>query len=228
MSANWQARTLQIISEQDLAKIVNTKIIIFGVGGVGGQALESLVRAGFREICIVDYDVVDVTNLNRQVLATQSSLGKAKVEVAKKRMLDIYTEVRINAQFAEVTPQNITNFNLESYDYIVDAIDSFNAKMALIKYALRHNLTIISAMGAGNRLDPTQIEIVDIFKTSGDPLARKVRAELRKENLSGLMVVTSKELPHDNRGPRPGSTPFVPAAAGLALASYIFTNVISK
>ena len=228
MDTNWQKRTLQIISEDDLAKIVQTRIIIFGIGGVGGQALESLVRAGFTHISIVDFDVVDVTNINRQVLATVPVIGIPKVEVAKKRMEEINPEVLIDAQIVEVTPQNISEFKLETYDYIIDAIDSFKAKMALIKYALTHNIKIISAMGAGNRLDPTKLEIVDIFKTSGDPLARKVRAELRIEKLDGLLDVTSKELPHHNSGARPGSSPFVPAAAGLALASYIFINVISK
>lgn len=228
MALKRYARTLQIVNKDDFIKVGQSRIIIFGVGGVGGQALESLVRAGFKHITIVDRDVVEETNLNRQLIATVKTLGKPKVMVAKERMLEIDPEVTINTQFVEITEENITSFTLESYDFVVDAIDSFCAKMALIKYCLSNNIPLISAMGAGNRLDPTKIVISDIFKTSGDPLAKKIRAELRKANLKGLTVVSSAELPHENIGQKPGSSPFVPAASGLAIASYIFINVIGK
>lgn len=221
-------RLLQIISEEDLIKIQNKRIIIFGLGGVGGNALEALVRSGFRRFTIVDNDVVDITNLNRQLIATTKTIGMPKVKAAKKRMLEIEPNCNINAVFEAVTPQNVANFNLELYDYIVDAIDSFEDKMALIIYALKHNLPIISAMGAGNKINPTKVIITKIEKTEGCPLAKKVRYRLRQEKLKGLMVVTSKELPLTNAGNKPGSSAFVPPAFGLAMASYILRNVISK
>ncbi len=222
------SRTIQIVGANNFKKLQNIKIIVFGVGGVGGQALESLVRAGFLYITIVDRDVVEVSNLNRQLIATTQNIGKPKVEVARRRIHEINPECHINTEYAEINPENINEFNLEAYDYIVDAIDSFGPKMALIKYCLSRNLHIISAMGAGNRLDPTQMIVTDISKTNGCPLSKKVRYELRKEKLSGLMVVTSKELPLVNDGIKPGSSPFVPPASGLAIASYIFINVINK
>lgn len=222
------SRTIQIIGDENFNKIKDKKVIIFGVGGVGGQALEALVRAGFIHITIVDHDVVEASNLNRQLISTSDNIGKSKVEAAKERMISINPLCEINPLFVTINAQNIDDFDLESFDYIVDAIDSFDDKMALIIYCLRHNLNIISAMGAGNRLDPTQVYLTKVEKTEGCPLAKKVRYVLRKEKLTGLMVVTSKELPLANIGARPGSSPFVPPAYGLAIASYIFKNVISK
>ncbi|OQC10527.1 MAG: tRNA threonylcarbamoyladenosine dehydratase [Tenericutes bacterium ADurb.Bin087] len=221
-------RLLQIISEEELTTIQGKRIIVFGLGGVGGHALEALVRSGFKRFTIVDNDVVETSNLNRQLLATTKTIGVPKVKAAKERMLEIEPSCHINAIFARVSPENIAEFNLELYDFIVDAIDSFEDKMALITYALKHKLPIISAMGAGNRIDPTRVMITKIEKTEGCPLAKKVRYRLRQEKLKGLMVVTSKELPLPNFGNRPGSSAFVPSAFGLAIASYIFRNVISK
>lgn len=222
------SRTIQIIGDENFKKLKDKKLIIFGVGGVGGQALEALVRSGFLHITIVDHDIVEASNINRQLISTSDNLGKPKVEAAKERMTSINPICEISPLFATISAQNVDDFDLKSYDFIVDAIDSFDDKMALIMYCLRNNLNIISAMGAGNRLDPTQVYITKIEKTEGCPLAKKVRYVLRKEKLSGLMVVTSKELPLDNIGVRPGSSPFVPPAYGLAIASYIFKNVISK
>lgn len=228
MKQERYTRTIQIVGEESFAKLNDIRIIIFGVGGVGGQALEALVRAGFSYFTIVDRDVVEVSNLNRQLISTTSVIGESKVEVAKKRMLDINPKCTINAVFAEVNGENIKEYKLEEYDFIVDAIDSFEDKMALIIYALKNGLPIISAMGAGNRLDPTAVFITDIEKTEGCPLAKKVRYVLRQEKLKGLKVVSSKELPLKNSGVKPGSSPFVPPAYGLAIASYIFKNVIFK
>lgn len=228
MKSDRLSRTRQLVGETALFKIKNANIIIFGVGGVGGQALESLVRAGFLSFTIVDRDVVEESNLNRQLIATSKTVGLPKVQVAKARMLEVNPAVHINDIYGEITPENIRDFNLSEYDFIVDAIDSFNSKMSLIKHCLQNNLPIISAMGAGNRLDPTKIIQCDIFATTGCPLAKKVRAELRKDGFKSLPVVTSSELPLPNEGTKPGSSPFVPAAAGLAIASYIFTNVIRK
>lgn len=228
MANNMFIRTIQIVGEENFNKLQDKSIIIFGVGGVGGQALEALVRAGFLKFTIVDHDVVEETNLNRQLIATQDVISKPKVEVAKKRMLQINSNVVINTVFGPINAQNIDKFNLDAYDFIVDAIDSFDDKLALITYSLKKNLPIISAMGAGNRLDPTKVFVTTIEKTEGCPLARKIRYALRQEKLKGLIVVTSKELPLRNNGKRPGSSSFVPPAYGLAIASYIFKNVIKK
>lgn len=222
------SRTIQIIGAENFEKLKSKKIIIFGVGGVGGQALEALVRAGFLSITIIDHDVVEASNINRQLISTTTNIGQPKVEAAKERMNVINPLCEIDACFVSVNAQNVDDFKLDTYDYIVDAIDSFEDKMALITYCLKHNLNIISAMGAGNRLDPTKVYVTKIEKTEGCPLAKKVRYALRKEKLGGLMVVSSKELPLENKGSRPGSSPFVPPAYGLAIASYIFTNVIGK
>lgn len=220
------SRTIQIIGEDNFNKIRDKKIIVFGVGGVGGQALEALVRAGFKHLTIVDFDVVEESNLNRQLVSTLSKIGKSKVDAAKERMDDIMPDLEISAHYAAVNAENIGTYNLELYDYIVDAIDSFDDKMALIKYALSNNLPIISAMGAGNRLDPTKVYVTKVEKTEGCPLAKKVRYFLRKENLKELNVVSSKELPMENTGVRPGSSPFVPPAYGLAIASFIFQEIV--
>lgn len=228
MANNMFIRTIQIVGEENFNKLQDKSIIIFGVGGVGGQALEALVRAGFLKFTIVDHDVVEETNLNRQLIATQDVISKPKVEVAKKRMLQINSNVVINTVFGPINAQNIDKFNLDAYDFIVDAIDSFDDKLALITYSLKKNLPIISAMGAGNRLDPTKVFVTTIEKTEGCPLAKKIRYALRQEKLKGLIVVTSKELPLRNNGKRPGSSSFVPPAYGLAIASYIFKNVIKK
>ncbi len=228
MANNMFIRTIQIVGEENFNKLQDKSIIIFGVGGVGGQALEALVRAGFLKFTIVDHDVVEETNLNRQLIATQDVISKPKVEVAKNRMLQINSNVVINTVFGPINAQNIDKFNLDAYDFIVDAIDSFDDKLALITYSLKKNLPIISAMGAGNRLDPTKVFVTTIEKTEGCPLARKIRYALRQEKLKGLIVVTSKELPLRNNGKRPGSSSFVPPAYGLAIASYIFKNVIKK
>lgn len=228
MNERRYERITQIVDKEDFYKVTKSRIIIFGVGGVGGQALESLVRSGFRNITIVDRDVIDESNLNRQLIATSKNIGQSKVEIAKARMLEIDPICTIETHFTAVNAENINEFELEKYDFIVDSIDDFYAKTALIKYAIVNKLPIISSMGAGNRFDPTKVFITDINKTSGDPLAKKVRLELRKAKLKGLTVVTSSELPAPNNGKKPGSTSFVPPASGLAIASYIFKKIIEK
>ncbi len=228
MNTKRYERIMQLVDEAAFLKVGKSKLIVFGVGGVGGQALESLVRAGFRTITIVDRDVVEESNLNRQLIATSKNLGEPKVEAAKARMLEIDLDCAIEPLYTAVSAQNINEFNLEKYDFVIDAIDDFPAKMALIKYCIINKIPLISAMGAGNRFDPTKVFITDISKTSGDPLAKKVRLELAKEQLKGLTVVTSSELPSPNKGFKPGSTSFVPPAAGLAIASYIFKKIIEK
>lgn len=215
-----------LVKEEGIAKIKSLKVIVFGVGGVGGQAAESLVRAGIGHITIVDRDAVEISNTNRQIVALSSTLARAKVEVLKERLLDINPELSITALKQEINGDNIVNFNLESYDYVVDAIDSLKHKIALILYCLENNLKIVSSMGAGNRLDPTQVRIMDIFKTSYDPLAKMIRSTLRKNKMKRLMVATSLEAPFKTETKTPSSSPFVPPAFGLTIASYVIKQCL--
>lgn len=226
MSSLKFSRMLQLINEEEFSAITKAKIIIFGIGGVGGTALEALVRSGFKHLTIVDRDVFELSNLNRQLFATKETIGKPKVYAAKERLLLINEDANITALHQELNEENISDFKLEQYDYIIDAIDSLSPKLALITYALKNKLKIISTTGAGNRFDPTKISVTTIEKTSGCPLAKKIKLHLSNERLGGLKVVTSSELPHSNKGAKPGSTSFVPPAFGLALASFVFQEII--
>jgi tRNA A37 threonylcarbamoyladenosine dehydratase len=226
MESNRLTRMKMLVQEEGLAKIQNLRVIVFGVGGVGGQAVESLVRAGIGHITIVDRDVVEISNTNRQIIATNSSIGKAKVEVLKDRLLDINPTLSVLALKKEINAENIEEFCLRDYDYVIDAIDSIRCKIALILYCLQNDIKIVSSMGAGNRLDPTQVRVIDVFKTSYDPLAKMIRSTLRKNKLKKLMVVTSLEQPFKTPTKTPSSSPFVPPAFGLAIASYVIKQTL--
>ena len=225
--ANKLTQRFEMLVGQDSIHVLRDKrVIVFGVGGVGGQAAESLVRSGIGHITIVDRDIVDETNINRQVVALVSAIGKVKVDVLKSRLLDINPLLDINAINGELTRETLGNFGLDNYDFIVDAIDSVKDKIALIEYCYHQKLPLISSMGAGNRLDPTAVYITDIFKTSYDPLAKVIRAHLRKNNIEKLSVVTSEESPKKTSGKTPSSSPFVPPAFGLAIASYVIRKLL--
>lgn len=226
MESNFLQRLEMLVGKEALDLLSSKRVIVFGVGGVGGQASESLVRAGIGHITIVDRDIVDVTNVNRQIIALHSEVGKIKVEVLKKRLIDINPELSIIALKSELNRETLGNFNLESYDFVVDAIDSVKDKLALIEFCNQHKLSLISSMGAGNRLDPTAVYITDIFKTSYDPLAKIIRSHLRKNNIKKLMVVTSKEAPKKTTTKTPSSSPFVPPSFGLAIASYVIRELL--
>ena len=222
-----------LIGEERMKKLENSSVIIFGVGGVGGHAVEALARSGVGHIAIVDFDKVEITNINRQLVATHSSIGKSKVEVLKSRLLDINPSIKVEAIEKFYLPENELEFDLEKFDYIVDAIDNMSAKISLISRAHELNVPIISAMGAGNKLDPTKLEVTDIYKTSVDPLAKILRHELRKRGINHLKVVYSKEEPikveeikEGNRRSVPGSTAFVPPTMGLILASEVVKDLI--
>ena len=227
------ARLNLLLGEDKMKKLENSSVIIFGVGGVGGHAVEALARSGLGTIAIVDYDKVDVTNINRQLVATHSSVGKSKVQVLNERLLDINPDLNIEAIEKFYLSENENEFDLAKYDYIVDAIDNMSAKISLICKANELNKPIISAMGAGNKLDPTMLEVTDVYKTSVDPLAKILRHELRKRGIKHLKVVYSKEEPikvealaDENRRSIPGSTAFVPPAMGLIIASEVIKDLI--
>ncbi len=222
-------RLIKIIGEEKFSRIKNSKILIVGIGGVGGYALESLVRSGVEDITIVDGDLVDETNLNRQIIALQSTINKPKVDVAKNRALDINPNLNITTINLFIDKDNIELLFNKNYDYIIDACDTITTKILLIKYALEKNIKIISCMGTGNRLDPTKISITRLDKTNNDPLAKIMRKLLKENNITlKIPVVWSSELPINITDRTPGSCIVVPMSAGTALASYIISDIIEK
>lgn len=220
-------RLLKIISEEELKRIKETRVLIVGIGGVGGYALEALVRMGVSHITIVDSDTVDITNLNRQIIALHSNIGKKKVLVAKERILDINENTCVSTLDLFLNKDNIASLPID-FDYIIDACDTVTTKLELVKWANKRNIKIISAMGTGNKFDPTKLEITDIFKTNNDPLAKVMRRLLRENGIKKLMVVASKELPIKTNTRVPGSTSLVPSVAGIYCASYIINDILNK
>ena len=221
------SRTAAVIGEAALDKLQNSKVAVFGIGGVGGHAAEAIVRAGIGQIDLIDFDSVSLSNINRQIVALHSTVGKKKVEVLKERLCDINPELSVNCHpiYYDETTERL--FDLSSYDYIVDAIDSVPAKIKLIVNAQQAGTEIISSMGAGNKLDPTAFEVADIYKTSVCPLAKVMRYKLKKQGVKKLKCVFSKELPLVKTTP-PGSMSFVPSAVGLIIASEVIKDIISK
>ena len=229
------SRTALLLGSEAMEKLRSSRVIVFGLGGVGGHACEALVRSGIGAIDLVDDDQVAVSNLNRQLFATRSTLGMDKVEAAKARLLDINPELRVTTHKCFFLPETADRFDFTQYDYIVDAIDTVTAKLCLAEAAYRAGTPIISSMGAGNKLDPTAFEVADINKTSVCPLARIMRKELRKRGVKKLKVVYSREdalTPLEAAAPGregrrsvPGSTAFVPSVAGLILAGEVVKDL---
>ncbi len=220
------ARTEMLLGEEGLEKLHNARVAVFGVGGVGGYVVEALARAGVGTLDIIDNDEVDITNLNRQIIALHSTLGKQKVEVAKERILDINPECRVNVYRTFYLPETQDEFDFTQYDYVVDAIDTVTGKLALICQARDAGVPIISSMGTGNKLEPTALRVADIYDTSICPLAKVMRRECRKRGIEKLKVVYSVEEPIVKCTP-PGSVSFVPSAAGLIIASEVVRDIIS-
>lgn len=225
---NWLSRTETLIGTYNLEKIKNSNITIFGCGGVGSYAIEALVRAGVGNITIVDNDIIDITNINRQLMADTTVIGKSKVEVEKERLLKINPKLNIKTFEEFVNNSNITNFINSKTNYIIDAIDSVSSKLSLIEYATKQNIPIISAMGTGNKLNPTMFEVTDISKTSVCPLCKVIRKELRNKGINHLKVVYSKEQPIKNSENITASISFVPSVAGLIIASEVIKDIINN
>lgn len=222
-------RTLKIIDEQLLENIKKQRILLVGVGGVGGFALESLVRLGFLNITLVDADAIEESNLNRQIISTQENLGKKKVEVAKERALNINPNANIITYNLFLQEENMDAIFQEKNDYIIDACDTITTKYLLIRKALETNTRIISCMGTGNRLDPSKVTITRLDKTNNDPLASAMRTILRKNNVSlKVPVVWSCEIPKKSKEKAVGSIVLVPAAAGLQLVYFILNDLINR
>lgn len=222
------SRTILMLQEENLKFYQDKKIAIFGVGGVGGYVLEGLVRSGFKYIDIYDFDQVDVSNLNRQIIATNDTIGQVKVVVAKKRAQSINDEVLINDFNFFVDESNIEQIEFSKYDYVVDAIDTVSSKLLIIQKCKEFSVPVISSMGTGNKLDPSKLLITDINKTSICPLAKIVRKKCRDLGIKHLTVLTSLEEPIKTHTRNPGSMVFVPASAGLMIASYILRHFLGE
>ncbi|MGL5822082.1 MAG: tRNA threonylcarbamoyladenosine dehydratase [Sarcina sp.] len=241
-------RTGLLIGEEGLEKLKNSKVMVFGVGGVGSFAVEALTRTGVGTIIIVDNDTVDVSNLNRQIHATRETIDKVKVDVMKERMLLINPECNVITKKEFLTADNIADMIPDDIDYVVDAIDSVTSKLALAEYCYHKNIKLIASMGTGNKMDPSQFKVADIHKTNVCPLAKVMRNELRKRRVKKLKVVYSEELPIKPNSPNinapkkaegeeitrlakrqsPGSMSFVPGVAGMILTSQVVRDLLEE
>lgn len=232
---NFSSRTEMLLGSDGVDRLKNAKVIVFGVGGVGGYATEALARAGVGHIELVDSDRVSVSNINRQIIATHSTVGMYKTEAMRERILSINPEAQVVCHSIFFNENQRDVFDFSCYDYVIDAIDSLSAKVELIVSAHKAGTPIISAMGAGNKLDPTKFEVSDISKTTVCPLARAVRIALRKRGINHLKVVYSKENPvippevSDGVKKRvPGSISFVPSVMGLIIAGEVIKDIAKK
>lgn len=225
----WLSRTENLIGKAALERLRNSNIVIVGIGGVGSFCAEALARTGINNITLIDKDTVDITNINRQIIADTTTVGKLKVDVMKERILKINPDANINALSVFLDENNIPSLITEKFNYVIDCIDSVNSKIALIEHCSKKSINIISALGTGNKLDPTKLEITDISKTSVCPLARVIRKKLREKDINKLTVVYSKEEPLKiENSTSPASISFVPSVAGLLMASKVVENLISE
>ena len=221
------SRLEKVIGKDNLKKLQNKSVLILGCGGVGGYTCEALARSGIGTLILVDFDKVDESNINRQIIALDSTVGKIKVDVLEKRIKDINDKCKVIKVKEFITPDNIDMLFEYKIDYFVDACDFVPTKKAIITECLKRKVKFISCMGTGNKLDPSKLEIIDIRKTVNDPLARIMRKFIKDEKItSKVMVLSSKELPIKTGESTPGSTAFVPSSAGLLIASYIVREFV--
>ncbi len=211
-----------------MERLKKARVAVFGIGGVGGYVAEALARSGVFSLDLIDKDVVSLTNLNRQIVALHSTVGRAKVDVMKERILDINPKAQVRTYECFYLPDTRDKFDFSQYDYVVDAVDTVTAKLELITQAKQSGVPIICSMGAGNKLDPTAFEVADISKTSVCPLARVMRQECKKRGLKDVKVVYSKEKPQGSGNDAPASCAFVPSVAGLVIASEVIKDLIAK
>ncbi len=238
---NEFSRTQLLLGKEAMEKLKKSTVAIFGIGGVGGYVVEALARSGVGGFALFDDDDICITNINRQIIATRKTIGRKKVDVMAERILDINPGAKVETHAIFYLPENADNYDLSKYDYIVDAIDTVTAKLELIVRANEVNVPIMSSMGAGNKLNPTMLEVSDIYKTSMDPLAKVMRHELKKRGIHKLKVVYSKEDPikpiddeiscENNckyKRAIPGSVSFVPPVAGLIIASEVIKDLAAR
>ena len=227
-------RTSMLIGEDAVEKLKKSHVIIFGVGGVGSYCAEAVARAGVGKITLVDKDKVSESNINRQLIALHSTVGEAKVKVMQKRIEDINPDIKVEAVEKFCLPENVEDFFDEEIDYVIDAVDTVSAKLAIVETAKKKGIGIISAMGAGNKLSPQDFQVADIYKTENCPLCRIMRRELKKRGIDKLKVVYSKEEPtvlediidEESKKKVPGSISFVPSVMGLILAGETIKDII--
>ncbi len=224
-------RTQMLLGKENVDKLWQKRVIVFGVGGVGGYACEALARSGVGQIDLVDNDTVSLSNINRQIIALHSTVGKPKVEVMRERICDINPQIKVNAYNMLFTKENSVDFDFSAYDYVVDAIDMVSSKIELVLCCERAGTPIIASMGTGNKLNPCAFKVSDIYKTSVCPLARVMRTELKKRGVKRLKVVYSEEIPamqETGEGGRrvPASCAFVPSVAGLIIASEVIKDLV--
>ena len=234
MENQW-IRTELLLGEEAVERLKNSRVAVFGVGGVGGYVAEALARTGVGTFDLIDKDTVSVSNINRQIIATHSTVGRVKVEVMKERILEINPEAEVHIHKCFFLPENASEFDFSKYSYVVHAVDTVTAKIELVMQAQKAGVPIISSMGAGNKLDPSKFEVTDIYKTSVCPLARVMRRELKKRDVKHLKVVYSTEKAlepkfdlseKEGRRAVPGSVAFVPSAAGLIAAGEVINDLI--
>ena len=236
---NQFSRTALLVGQEAISKLQQSRVAIFGIGGVGGYVAEALARSGVGSFDLIDNDTVALTNLNRQIIATHATLGQPKVQVMAERIHAINPDAQVHVHQCFFLPENAPEFNFEQYDYVVDAVDTVAAKIAIILAAQAAKVPVISSMGAGNKMDPSKFQVADLYKTSVDPLARVMRQELKKRGVKKLKVVYSTELPltpvdaegacqaeAPQRRALPGSTAFTPSVAGLLLASEVMKDLL--
>ena len=228
---DWLNREELLIGKANTEKLLNSTVAIFGCGGVGSYAIEGLARAGIGNFILIDKDIVDITNINRQLIADITTIGQDKVEIEKRRILNINPNAKVEIHKIFCNKQNVNELVKDNYDYIVDAIDSVDSKLSLIKTAHDKNINIISAMGMGNKLSPTMIEVSDISKTEVCPLSRIIRKKLKEEGIYHTKVVYSKEKPtredvNEENKKITASISFVPSVCGLVMASEIVNDII--
>lgn len=233
MNKDFLERTELLIGKDSLEKLINSKVLVFGVGGVGGFVVEALARSGIGSISIVDFDTVDITNINRQIIALHSTVGKNKVDLIENRIKDINPSCNVIKYIEKLVENNIDIFNIKDYNYVVDAIDSVDGKIALAEYCYENDINLISSMGTGHKLDPKRFKISDIKKTNTCPLARVMRTKLKKIGVNKLKVLWSDEKPTgsrhidpENKKLSPSSISFVPSVAGLIIAGEVVKDLI--
>lgn len=227
MSENWKNRTELLIGKDAVEKLAKAKVIIYGIGGVGSFTTEALARAGIGNLTLVDNDVISLTNINRQIHSNINTVGKSKIEVMKKRILEINPEAKVeiyNPKEIDLQEELLIN---TTYDYVVDAVDTVSTKIRIIETAKKQNIKVISAMGTGNKIEPTKFEVADISKTSVCPLAKVMRKELKKRDIKDVKVVYSKEEPKVNER-TPASISFMPSVSGLIIAGEIIKDIIKE
>ena len=234
---NQFSRTELLIGKEGVNKLTQSRVAVFGIGGVGGYVVEALVRSGLGTIDLIDNDKITLTNINRQIIATHRTIGQYKIDAAEERILDINPNVNVVKHNIFFTPANAESIDFSQYDYVVDAIDTVAGKLAIIELAKKAGVPVISSMGAGNKMHPELFEIADISKTSVCPLAKVLRQELKKRKIRKVKVVYSKEIPikpqeeteeFSNKRNIPGSNAFVPSTVGLIIASEVVRDLISK